>query len=49
MCFEKGSGFMEFRELDSPDYQDIPIYDMGYGIPCDSPIVICRYNEQDMC
>lgn len=37
---------MEFRELDSPEYKDIPIYDMGYGIPCDSPIVICRYNEQ---
>ena len=37
---------MEFRELDSPDYRDIPIYEMGYGQPCLSPIVICRYNEQ---
>lgn len=36
---------MEFRELDRPEYDDIPIYDMGYGEPCTSPIVICRYNE----
>ena len=36
---------MDFKELDLKIYQNIPVYDMGYGEPCGSPIVICRYNN----
>lgn len=35
---------MDFKELDLEKYRDIPIYEMGYGGPCGSPIVICKYD-----
>ena len=38
---------MNISDLDREEYKEIPIYSIGYGNHCETPICVCKYSNKD--